>query len=188
MHMSRIIHGVALLVVVAVAVALSAIAQEWDIPQASPETHALDSLLGKWTFVQDLHNPQYPRVKGTWTFNRSGDGFMVIDEFRSFNTSGGTALLAETYRAYNPEKKTWRFQAIIYESPMIGQRNGEWDAGATRIQDGQIFDEVTNGPRISRARFYHLQRDSFSCVLDTSNDSGKTWVHPIDIEAVRAPD
>jgi Neuraminidase (sialidase) len=188
MDMSRMLCGVAVLLIVAVGEVPSATAQAWALPQASSETHALDSLLGKWTFVQDLHNPQYPKVKGTWTFNRSADGFMVIDEFRSFNGSGGTALVGETYRAYNPDKKTWSFQATIYEAPMIGPRNGEWDAGTTRVQDGQVLDEVTNGGKISRARFYNMKTDSFSCVLDTSNDGGKTWVNPIDIEAMRARD
>src|SRR5580698_3457044 len=147
MNMPRMI-GVALLLAVVGAVSMGALAQDLTLPQVTTETHALDSLLGKWTFVQDLHNPQYPKVKGTWTFNRSADGFMVIDEFRSFNGSGGTALVGETYRAYNPDKKTWSFQATIYEAPMIGPRNGEWDAGTTRVQDGQVFDEVTNGGKI----------------------------------------
>jgi hypothetical protein len=102
--------------------------------------------------------------------------------------SGGAAVSAETYRAYNPDKSTWSFQATTYQSPMIGRRNGEWDAGITRTQDGQIFDEVTKGPAITRARFYNLKRDSFFCVFETSNDSRKTWVNPIAIEAVRAQD
>jgi len=182
------IRSVAVLLVAAVAVAVSAVAQQWDIPAVSSETHALDSLLGKWTYVEDLHNPQYPQVKGVWTFNRSADGFMIIDEFRNFNGSGGTAVLAETYRAYDPDKKTWSFQATTYQSRMIGPRNGEWDAGVTRIQDGQIFDEVTKVSTITRARFYNLKRGSFSCVFETSNDGGKTWVNPVNIEAVRAQD
>jgi hypothetical protein len=184
--MLRMLPGGVLLLIAGVALAASAIAQEWVIPQVSSETHALDSLLGKWTFVEDLHNPQRPKVTGTWVFNRSADGFMVIDEFRNSNGSGGTAVLAETYRAYNPDKRTWSFQAITYQSPMIGLRNGEWDAGVTRIQDGQIFDEVTKGSKISRVRFYNLRREGFFCAFETSNDSGKTWVNPIDIEAVRA--
>ena len=134
----------------------------------------------------DIHNPKYPKVKGTWTFDRSADGFMVIDEFRNDNGSGGTAVLAETYRAYNPGSRTWSFQGTLYQAPMMGRRNGEWDAGVTRVQDGQIFDEVTKGATINRVRFYNIKRDSFSCVFETSNDSGKTWVNPIDIEAVRA--
>jgi hypothetical protein len=31
-----------------------------------------------------------------------------------------------------------------------------------------------------------MKKDSFSCVLDTSNDGGKTWVNPVDIKALRA--
>jgi hypothetical protein len=186
--MSRMMRGVAVLLIVGVAVAVSAAAQEWDIPQVTSETHALDSLLGKWTYVEDIHNPQYPKITGTWAFDRSADGFMVIDEFRNSNGSGGTAVLAETYRAYNPDKKTWSFQTTIYQSRRIGLQNGEWDAGITRIQDGQIFDEVTKGSKISRVRFYNLKKGSFSCVFETSNDNGKTWVNPIDIEAVRAQD
>jgi hypothetical protein len=176
----------AVLLGVAVALAVPAVAQQWDIPPVSSETHALDYLLGKWTYVEDLHNPQYPQVKGVWTFNRSADGFMVIDEFRNFSGTGGTAVLVETYRAYNPDNKTWSFQTAGYQSRMIGLRNGVWDAGVTRIEGGQIFDEVTKGSTISRARFYDLKGNSFSCVFETSNDGGKTWVHPVDIEAVRA--
>jgi opacity protein-like surface antigen len=184
--MSQKMRGVVVLVVVSVALAMSAVAQQWDIPPVSSETHALDSLLGRWTYVEDLHNPQYPQVKGLWTFYRSADGFMVIDEFRNFNGTGGTAVLVETYRAYNPDKKTWSFQTAGYQSRMIGLKNGEWDAGVTRIQDGQIFDEVTKGSTVTRARFYNLKKGSFSCVFETSNDGGKTWVNPVDIEAVRA--
>jgi hypothetical protein len=180
-------RGVLLLLIAAASAGASAVAQEPILPPAAADTHALDSLLGEWTFVEELHKPQFPpKLTGTWTFTRSADGFMVVDEFRSLNRAGGTALLAETYRAYNPDKRTWSFQATIYESAVIGPRNGEWDAGTTRIQDGQVFDEITIGPRVSRARFYNLRRDSFSCVLETSNDGGKTWVNPVDIAAVRA--
>jgi hypothetical protein len=188
MQMLRMMCGaVAVLLIFGAAVAAPAILQEPVLPQASAETHALDSLLGEWTFVEDLHNPKYPpKLTGTWTFSRSGDGFMIIDEFRSLNTSGGTALLAETYRAYNPDKKTWNFQATLYQAPMIGLRNGGWDAGITRIQGREIFDEVTNGSTITRVRFYNIRKDNFSCLVTTSNDSGKTWGNPLDIEASRA--
>jgi ATP-dependent DNA ligase len=54
------------------------------------------------------------------------------------------------------------------------------------MQDGQIFDEVTKGNTIIRAKFYNIRPDRFSCRLDTSNDAGKSWIKPIDIEAVRA--
>ena len=164
---------------------LPAIAQKWNIPQVPEETHLLDPLLGHWTYVEDLHNPQYSKPTGTWTFSRSADGFMVIDEFRTNSSSGGTAVLAETYRAYNPDDRNWTFQATVYQAPMIGHRNGEWDAGVTRVQDDEIFDEVTKGSTINRVRFYKIKKDSFSCVFETSNDGGKIWVNPIDIEAVR---
>jgi hypothetical protein len=178
-----------LLLIAGTAAGAPAAAQQPVLPASSAETHALDALLGHWTFVEQLHKPQFPaKLTGTWTFTRSADGFMVVDEFRSLNGSGGTALLAETYRAYNPDKRAWSFQATIYESAVIGPRNGQWDAGTTRIQDDQVFDEITNGSRISRARFYDLRKDSFSCVLETSNDGGKTWINPVDIEAVRARD
>jgi hypothetical protein len=183
-------RGIAAALFVSLAAAVAAYAQEPVLPQAPVEAHALDSLLGKWTFVEELHKPQFPpKLKGTWTFGRSADGFLIVDEFRSLNGSGGTALLAETYRAYNPDTRTWSFRATIYESHVIGPRNGEWDAGITRIEDGQIVDEITNGLKIIRARFYNLKSDSFSCALETSNDSGKTWINPpVDIEAVRVPE
>ena len=86
---------------------------------------------------------------------------MVIDEFRTDNGSGGTAILAETYRAYNPEDRNWTFEATLYQASMIGHRNGEWDAGITRVQDGEIFDEVIKGSTINRVRFYKIKKESF---------------------------
>jgi hypothetical protein len=111
---------------------------------------------------------------------------MVIDEFRVFNGSGGTALLAETYRAYNPVKRIWAFQATIFQSPALSTDSGSWDAGISRLQDNQVFDESTKGTTIARARFYNIGKDRFSCVFETSNDSGRTWINPINVEAVRA--
>lgn len=184
-QMSRTTNSVASLLVAGVTLTMFGTAQDFNIPQVPPETHLLDPLLGQWTYIEDLHNPRYGKAKGTWTFNRSADGFVVFDEFRTANGAGGTAVLAETYRAFNPESKTWSFQATIYQAPMIGRRNGEWDAGVTRIYDGQIFDEVTKGNTITRARFYNITKDAFSCVFETSKDGGKTWVSPVDIQAVR---
>ena len=95
-------------------------------------------------------------------------------------------MVAETYRAYNPATRSWSFQATLYQAPIIGQRNGEWDRGVTRIHDGEIFDEITKGDTIARVHFYNIRKDRFSCRFDTSPDGGKTWVKPVDIEAVRA--
>ena len=165
---------------------LPALAQEWTIPAVPAATHLLDPLLGRWTYVEDLHDAQHDRPKGTWTFSRSADGFIVSDEFRTSDGSGGTAVLVDTFRAYNPKTKTWTFQATIYQAPKIGRKNGEWDAGVTTVQDGQVFDEVRKGSMISRGRFYNIKRNSFSFRFDISTDGGKTWGKPIDIEAVRA--
>jgi hypothetical protein len=161
--------------------------QSFTIPSVPAETHQLDSLLGHWTYVEDLHSPQNYKPTGTWTFTRSADGFMVSDEFRTDNGAGGTAVVAETYRAYNPATKAWSFQATIYQAPMIGQKNGEWDLGVTRVQNGEIYDEITKGDTISRVHFYNIKSDKFSCRFDTSNDGGKTWIKPVDIEATRTP-
>jgi hypothetical protein len=185
MNMPRMI-GVALLLAVVGAVSMGALAQDLTLPQVTTETHALDSLLGKWTFVQDLHNPQYPKAKGMWTFARVGDGFMVYDEYRTDNGSGGTIFLGETYRAYNPETKTWSFRATQYASPRIGLKSGEWDAGTTRFENGDIVDEITKGAVLNRFRFYNIKHDSFSVVGETSKDGGKTWTNITDIECSRA--
>jgi hypothetical protein len=161
--------------------------QEPVLPRPPAETNAFDFLLGKWTFVEEPHDPRFPpKVNGAWTFSRSADGFMVVDEFRTFNSSRETVLLGETYRAYNPDKKMWTFQGTIFQSPMVGPRNGEWDAGITTFQRGQIIDEVTNGKTINRGRIFNIKPDTFSCVFETSNDNGQTWGTPINVEAVRS--
>jgi hypothetical protein len=184
--MSRVIFSITVLLMAGLSSAVPTVAQDFAIPAVPSETHLLDSLLGHWSYVEDLHTLNY-KPKGTWTFSRAADGFIVLDEFRTDNGSGGTAVIVDTYRAYNPKAKTWSFQTTIYQAPEIGQKNGEWDEGVTRIENGEIFDEITKGATITRARFYNIKKDSFSFRGDTSNDGGKTWVKPVDIEALRTP-
>lgn len=183
----KMVHRFLILLVFSLTFPVVIFAQEPVLPRPPAETHAFDSLLGKWTFVEEPHDPRFPRkINGGWTFARSGDGFMVVDEFRAFNSSHETVLLGETYRAYNPDKKMWTFQGTIFQSPMVGPSNGEWDFGVTRFEEGQIVDEVTRDDAISRARIFNIKSNSFSCVFETSKDHGKTWMNPINVEAVRA--
>jgi len=186
MHMSRWMRGFALLLIAGAALTGLALAQDWSLPPLPAETHALDSLLGKWNFSQEGHAPEF-KAKGTWTFSRMGDGFVIFDEYRTDNGSGGTAFLGETYRAYNPEKNAWTFEATQYAAPKIGLKNGEWDAGTTRFENSDIIDEIPKGNGvINRFRFYNIKKNSFSLIGETSKDGGKTWVNITDIDCVRA--
>jgi hypothetical protein len=195
--MLRIICRFAVLLILGVAVIRPVLAQDrtqapsteeirtLTLPPLTEETHAWDSLLGKWNFSQQIHNPEI-KLKGTWTFSRMGDGFMIFDEFRTDNGAGGTVFLGETYRTYNPDKKTWTFEATQYANPRSGLKNGEWDAGTTRFENSDIIDEIPKGAELSRYRFYNIKHESFSVVGEKSKDDGKTWVNTMDIECVRA--
>jgi hypothetical protein len=198
MHMSRMVCRSALLLILSVAVIRPVLAQDRNqppsteeirtltLPPLTEETHAWDPLLGKWNFSQQIHNPEV-NLKGTWTFSRMGDGFMIFDEYRTDNGAGGTLFLGETYRAYNPDKKIWTFEATQYVAPnKMGLKDGEWDAGTTRFENGDIIDEIPKGTEISRYRFYNIKRDSFSVVGEKSKDDGKTWSNIADIECMRA--
>jgi hypothetical protein len=194
--MSRMVCRLAVLLIVDVAIITPLLAQNrtqppsteeirtLTLPPLSEETHAWDSLLGKWNFSQELHNPEI-KLRGTWTFSRMGDGFMIFDEYRTDNGEGGTLFLGETYRAYNPDKKTWAFEATQYATLRSGLKNGEWDAGTTRFENSDIIDEIPKGAEISRYRSYNIKRDSFSVVGEKSKDGGRTWVGTMDIECVR---
>jgi hypothetical protein len=157
--------------------------EQLSIPSVPAATHELDPLLGKWTYVEYHKGASF---HGVWTFTRSADGFMVSDEFRTENGRGGTGILAETYRTYDPARKTWNMAATLYTAPIVGNRNGEWDVGVTTIKDGEVFDEITKGNTIGRVHFYNITKTTFSCRIDTSNDLGKTWVNPSDIRAERS--
>lgn len=161
--------------------------QDFTFPKITAETHALDPLLGKWNCLWDLHSPRYKKkAKVIWTFASVGDGLMVHDEYRADNGSGGTVFLGETYRAYNPETKTWTFQATQYVSPQSGLKSGEWDAGTTRFEKGGVIDEIPKGSVTTLFRFYPIKRDSFSVVGERSKDGGKTWSTITGIECTRA--
>jgi hypothetical protein len=195
--MSRMTCRLAVLVIWSAAVIRPVLAQDrtqapsaeeirtWALPPLTEQAHALDSLLGKWNFSQEIHNPEIT-VKGTWTFSRTGDGFMIFDEYRTDNGAGGTVFLGESYRAYNPDKKTWTFEATQYAAPKTGLKDGEWDAGTTRFENGDIIDEIPKGDKVSRFRFYNIKKNSFSVIGETSKDEGKTWVNDMNIECVRA--
>jgi hypothetical protein len=118
--MRRMTCAAAFCLMASINVTAPAVAQQFAIPAIPAETHLLDPLLGRWTYVEDLHDPQHYRASGTWTFSKSADGFVVIDEFRTTNGSGGTAVLVDTFRAYNPTTRSWTFQATIYQAPEIG--------------------------------------------------------------------
>ena len=182
--MSRFMSGFALFLTLGAAVGRPVLAQDWSLPPLSANTHALDALLGKWSFTQEGHVPKF-KAKGTWTFSRAGDGFMVFDEYRTDNGSGGTLFLGETYRAFNPEKNAWTFEATQYAAREVGLKNGEWDAGTTRFENGDIIDEISKGGVINRFRFYNIKKNSFSVIGETSKDGGKTWVGSMDIACVR---
>src|ERR1700733_2118897 len=111
--MSRITNRLTLLLLFGLAITAAAVAQSYNIPAVPAETHLLDPLLGRWSYVEDLHGPEHFKPTGTWTFNRSADGFVVSDEFRTDNGSGGTAVVVETYRAYNPATKAGKFKTTI---------------------------------------------------------------------------
>jgi hypothetical protein len=196
--MSRMMCGFAVSVILGVAVVAPVLAQDrtqappseairtWTLRPLTEETHAWDSLLGKWNFSQQIHNPEVT-LKGTWTFSRMGDGFMIFDEYRTDNGAGGTMFLGETYRTYNPDKKTWAFEATQYATPhFVGLKDGAWDAGTTRFENGDIIDEIPKGAVITRYRFHDIKHDSFSVVGEQSKDGGKTWVGTMDIDCVRA--
>jgi hypothetical protein len=194
--MSRMKCCFAALLILGVAVVAPVLAQDrapsadvirtWTMPPLTQETHAWDSLLGKWNVSQQAHNPEVT-LKGTWTFRRMADGFMIFDEYRNDNGAGGTMFLGETYRTYNPDKKTWAFEATQYATPHFeGLKNGEWEAGTTRFENGDIIDDIPKGAVTERYRFHDIKRDSFSVVGEQSKDGGKTWVDVVDIDCARA--
>jgi hypothetical protein len=191
MFMSRMMRFFALLLILGIAMTRPALAQDvklqdFPFPKITAETHAQDALLGKWNCLWDLHSTRYTRkVNVKWTFTRVGDGLMIHDEYRADNGAGGTVFLGETYRAYHPEKKTWTFQATQYVAPESGMKSGEWDAGTTRFENGDVIDEIPTGTDTTRYRFYNIKRDSFSVVGERSQDSFKTSSTITNIECTR---
>lgn len=184
-------HGFATLLALGIAVTRPALTQNvslqsFHLPKITAETHALDAVLGKWNCLWDLHSARYKRkVKVIWTFAGAGEGFMVHDEFRADNGSGGTLFVGETYRAYNPVTKAWTFQATQYVSAQSGMKSGEWDAGTTRFDDDDFTDEISKGAVTTWFRF-HVKRDSFSVVGERSKDGGETRSTITNIECTRA--
>ncbi len=189
--MSRMMCGLAVLLILVIEVTRPALTQDLKpqdltLPKITVETHALDTLLGKWDCLWDTLNPQFKKVKVIWTFASVGDGLMVYDEFRADNGFGVTAFLGETYRAYNPQTKSWTFRATQYVSPQSGSKSGEWDAGTTRFEHGDVIDEIPKDTGTERFRFYHIEHDGFSVIGERSKDGGQTWSTLTNIGCMRA--
>src|SRR5262245_51452749 len=94
-----------------------------------PEASQFDFLIGTWDIVSEPNVPGVPpKVYGRWTAQKSADGFMVVDEYRISDGSGGTAYLGETYRVYNPKAKRWDYR-------FVEPYSGTWHEG-TAVKDG----------------------------------------------------
>ena len=110
---------------------------------------------------------------------------MVADEYRAHYGSGETGYLAETYRAFDPAGKTWSFQSTQYLSSKFG-KSGEWQAGTTTFENGEVIDVIVTGSITTRFRFYNIKKESFAVVGERSKDGGKTWANVTNIECRRA--
>jgi hypothetical protein len=156
--------------------------QGWPTrPQPTVETHQFDALLGNWKFVEDLNlnNPKAPpTVKGEWTFVRAGDGFMINDEFRLFKDSGETIFLGETYRSYSPDRKVWEFQ---FTQP--GKTS--WQKGASKVEGSDLIDLSESDGKTSRARFYNISANHFSCDFEVYDSTNARWTGRKHLEATR---
>jgi hypothetical protein len=143
-----------------------------------------DFLLGEWDLV--LTNvPQAPGpLKGRWTAEKSGDGYLVTDEYRIFGPNGDTVYLGETYRAYNPAKAQWE---IRFVNPMIG----EWQEAVGKREGNEMhftqkIHHATGQDYWLRFRYFNIGVDHFSWESERSEDGGKTWKPGVSLEASRA--
>jgi hypothetical protein len=154
-------------------------------PSVPPEASQFDFLLGAWDLQVQPNIPNVPpRVRGRWTAQKSGDEFMVVDEYRLFDSAGKTAYLGETYRVYNSQHKQWEFR---YVEPY----NGTWHEGTGRMEGGEMhLLQKTVRPdgaeSLLKIRYYNITADHFSWSSERSSDGGKTWTRGGSIEATRA--
>jgi hypothetical protein len=163
-------------------------AQQPVIAAAPSEARQFDSLLGTWTMIVELHKPNIPpKLDGKWTFTRDGDGFMIIDEYRVFNSEGKTAYLGNTYRVYDPLTRAWTYQFTeAGRGPFSNPSRATWSSGTSRAQGNELIDEATQEGRTNRARFYNIGSDHFSCEFEVSRDGGATWTSNGHVEAHKA--
>src|SRR5262245_4735869 len=152
-------------------------------PDGPPaEASQFDFLIGTWDVVSEPNIAGVPeKVYGRWTAQKSADGFMVVDEYRISDGSGGTAYLGETYRVYNPKARRWEYRFVEAYS-------GTWHEG-TAVKEGvemHLTQGTPAGGSMTKIRYYDIQKDRFSWVSQRSWDGGKTWSPGGKIEATRA--
>jgi hypothetical protein len=150
-------------------------------PAPPTEAHEFDFLLGAWDIDIASKDPNLPpKMRGRWTAKRGGDGFLIEDEYRVFDDSGGTAYLGETFRAYDVAAKRWEFRFV---EPFTGK----WHEGTGHREGNEMHLEQRGPSSILRIRYYNIGSDRFSWVGDMSFDGGKTWLEAtLRIEARRA--
>lgn len=151
-----------------------------------------DGMLGTWTFDAHSKNTNSPpRFSGHWTWQRSGNGTLVEDDYHVVNDSGKvvtwqgrsyepgeTIYLGVTYRAFDVNTKRW---TTAFIQPPATQ----WSLG-TAWRDGDSIREAPMGQQSNRARFYDVGPNHFSWRFDISKDGGKTWITDfVRVEATR---
>jgi hypothetical protein len=113
------------------------------------------------------------KIRGYWSANRSADGALVTDEYRSVDESGQTIYVSTTLRVYNPVTERWNLIGVEPRSG-IPQLGTAWREG-NDIRIDQTFTGHDGVSRLWRIRYYNIEADRFSWKADISSDGGKTW-------------
>ena len=145
---------------------------KYVVPSPPQETKQFDFLVGTWDLDVSPNLPQAPqKMRGRWTARKAADGYMILDEYRAFDSEGNTIYLGETYRIYNAREKHWDFR---YVEPF----HATWYKGTGEKVGSEMHltqKSAENSGPLLKIRIYDIAVDHFSWSSERSTDGGKTW-------------
>lgn len=142
--------------------------------------HDFDFLLGNWDFTAESRLPGLPPTyTGRWTFERTGNGALVEDDFMAVDELGVRRYLGVTVRAFDATTKRWTTSFVV-------PPGATWRLGAAWREGNEIAEgPLDTAIQKTRARFSDVAKDHFTWTLDQSTDNGKTWVNMVRVRARR---
>jgi len=164
--------------------------------RAPRELVTFDFLVGAWECESNVRAPDGSvRTRpATWVGRYILDGYAIADEFRQLGPAGEVAMLGQTFRAFNPDSKTWVMKWLdALDATWLDL--GPEDLGGVTVRNGTIT--YWHGrPRGRSGRLFPLQsvfRVTFSDITEAgfrwrsevSTDNGETWAEAQTITARR---
>lgn len=143
--------------------------------QAPEELAFFSFLVGKWAGQGKtrLEDGSFADFEMTWIGRYILDGTAIADEFHSV-APGGSPYLGISLRHYNSYQESWVIEYLNVSNSFLRKQVNPQFGSVTKNGNTVVVIAESDGTLI-RENYAVLGEDSFTYIMDTSNDNGESW-------------